>query len=74
MQLYPALFTTREGATTALCRATERQNTPLDLGRVKPIYRRGQLLGYHAIYPRKGGGFDVVKETFDGSHKCYHLN
>lgn len=77
MQLTPALFMSRLGATTALCRASERQGfdevTALKLGRVEPVYRRGALLGYRTIYPRKGGGFDVVKETFDGSQKCYQV-
>jgi hypothetical protein len=77
MQLYNAVFTTQKGALTAVIRACTRQDLPTTVilkGKAKPVYRRGELVGYHAVYPRKEGGFDIVKETFDGSQKCYHFN
>jgi hypothetical protein len=70
MQLYPAVFMTRIGALTAVVRAGQKQGLDPDTiakrGKAKPVYRRGQLMGYHAVYPRRGGGFEIVKETFDG--------
>lgn len=78
MQLYPAVFMTKTGALTAVIRACRKQGLDPDTiakrGKSKPIYRRGQLLGYHAVYPRRDGGFDIVRETADGTQKCYHLN
>lgn len=69
-KLYPALFTTRVGALTAVIRASSSLGVPnqeiATRGRAKPVYKRGELLGYRAVYPRPNGGFDVVKETFEG--------
>lgn len=78
MQLYPATFVSRFAALTAVVRAGLRVGASKEeiavRGRAQPVYKRGELLGYRAIYPRPNGGFDVVKETFDGTQKCYHLN
>jgi hypothetical protein len=70
MQLYPAVFMTKTGALTAVIRAGQKQGLDPDTiakrGKTKPVVRRGQLIGYHAVYPRRDGGFDIVKETYDG--------
>jgi hypothetical protein len=70
MQLFPACFLTQEGALSAAEQAAMGCNvsdtTVMLKVRAKPVYRRGQFLGYHAVYPRNGGGFDIVKETYEG--------
>jgi hypothetical protein len=77
-RLYPALFTTRVGALTAVIRASSSVGVPKQeiatRGRAQPVYKRGELLGYRAVYPRPDGGFGIVRETYDGSQKCYHFN
>jgi len=76
MRLHNAVFTTQKGALTAVIRACTRygaDTTVILRGRARPVYRRGELIGYHAVYPRKEGGFSVVKETYDGTQKCYHF-
>lgn len=78
MNLYPATFVSRTAALTAVIRAGLRVGTPKEeiatRGRAQPVYKRGELIGYRAVYPRPNGGYDIVKETYDGSSKCYHLN
>lgn len=75
--MHPALFITKVGALTAVVRACTKLGvdvgTVAKKGKAKPVYKRGELLGYRAVYPRPDGGFDVVKETYNGQ-KCYHLN
>lgn len=70
MQLYTALFVSQQAALTAVVRAAKRYGIPsttvIRKGKAKPVYRRGQLVGYHAIYPRRDGGFEMVKETSEG--------
>ena len=78
MQLYDALFVSKQAALTAVVRAAKHygisSTTVIKRGKAKPVYRRGQLIGYHAIYPTTDGSVAVVKETYDGTQKCYHLN
>ena len=62
-----ALFVTREGAARAIIRAVASYGCTdvkvVTRGRVKPIYRRGELRGYHAIYPQQDGTLALVGET-----------
>ena len=70
MQLHDAIFTTKRGALTAVVRASRSLSVPsatiLSKGKAKPLYRRGQLVGYKALYPTQNGSICVVRETHDG--------
>lgn len=55
MRTTKALFIKRETALkaaikSALAAGTSPQ-TIVDLARATPVYKRGELLGYHAVYP-----------------------
>ena len=70
MQLCDAIFTSNKAALTAVVRATKSlgvdSTTVIRKAKVKPVYRRGQLLGYKALYPTTDGSIAVVKETYEG--------
>lgn len=66
MRKTKALFIRRETALKAAIKAAldvgASPQTILELATAAPVYRRGELLGYHATYPDKNKRQAVIVE------------